>query len=107
MHEFGQKIEELMKDEEMRNFKLILMNSKFDEDDDIIDIFGLKNINQRIWQAHGGLNVNNHIVYVISEKHKVDVERILVSKVQVQSDNHIFVFWFIFPYLFSLKSWPY
>ena len=92
MHEFGQKIEELMKDEEMRNFKLILMNSKFDEDDDIIDIFGLKNINQRIWQAHGGLNVNNNIVYVISEKHKVDVERILVSKVQVQSDNHIFVF---------------
>ena len=76
----------------MRNGKLLLMCSKFDEDDDIIDVFGLKDINKRIWARSSGLNAHNNLVYVISEKHRVDVERILVTKVPNPSDNHIFIF---------------
>ena len=42
------------------------MCSKFDEDDDVVDIFGLKDINRRIWADNSGMNHQNNIVYVVS-----------------------------------------
>ena len=42
------------------------MCSKFDEDDNVVDIFGLKDINRRIWVDNSGMNLQNNIVYVVS-----------------------------------------
>ena len=83
---------ELMSDKELRNCKLLLMCSKFDDDGELINVFGLRDINRRIWNRSGGINKQNNVVYVISDKHKVDVERILVSKLANYADNHVFVF---------------
>jgi len=49
------------------------MCSKFDDDGELINCFGLKDINKRIWNRSGGINKQNNVVYVISDKHKVDV----------------------------------
>jgi len=59
----------------------------------VIKIFDLKDINRRIWAISEGLNKSNNIVYIIDDKHKVDIERILVSKLANYADNHVFVFW--------------
>lgn len=55
-------------------------------------MFGLKDINRRIWSATDGLNKANNVVYIIDEKHKSDIERILMSKLANYADNHVFVF---------------
>lgn len=87
-----------MREEGMRNCKLVLMCSVMDEIGQVIKIFGLKDINQRIWATTEGLNKSNNVVYIIDDKHKVDIERIYVSKLTNYADNHVFVFWFILWY---------
>lgn len=57
----------------LRNCKLILMCSVMDEISDVIRVFGLKDINRRIWANTDGLNKNNNTVYIIDDKHKTDI----------------------------------
>jgi len=83
-----------MRQDGMRNCKLILMCSIMDEMSQVIRIFGLKDINRRIWAITDGLNKSNNTVYIIDDKHKVDIERLLVSKLANYADNHVFIFWY-------------
>jgi uncharacterized protein with ATP-grasp and redox domains len=53
-------------------------------------VFGLRDINKRMWSHTDGLNKNNNVVYIIDEKHKNDLDRILMSKLPNISDNHVF-----------------
>lgn len=68
------------------------MCSIMDEMSQVIRIFGLKDINRRIWAITDGLNKSNNTVYIIDDKHKVDIERLLVSKLANYADNHVFIF---------------
>ena len=76
----------------MRNCKLFLVCSQADDINHVIKMFGLKDINRRIWAATDGLNKANNVVYIIDEKHKSDIERVLMSKLANYADNHVFVF---------------
>ncbi len=69
----GEEIIELMKELPMRNCRLILMCSVMDEISDVIRVFGLKDINRRIWANTDGLNKNNNTVYIVDDKHKADI----------------------------------
>jgi hypothetical protein len=71
--EVGEEIIELMKELPMRNCRLILMCSVMDEISDVIRVFGLKDINRRIWANTDGLNKNNNTVYIVDDKHKADI----------------------------------
>jgi len=78
-----------MKNDELHNCKLILIGAINDSRDDIINFFGLKDINRRIF--NNNYNVNNNLVYIIEDKHKSDLDRILMSKTNIVTDNHVFV----------------
>lgn len=75
---------------ELKNFKLILVCAYNDDYSKLINKFGLKNINKRIWNGTNGYNKNNNIIYIIDDKHKNDIDRILMSKITNISDNHVF-----------------
>ena len=90
--EVGEEIIRLMRAAPLRNCKLILMCSVMDEISDVIRVFGLKDINRRIWANTDGLNKNNNTVYIIDDKHKTDIQRLLSSKLANYADNHVFIF---------------
>lgn len=49
------------------------MCSIMDDMSQVIKIFGLKDINRRIWAITDGLNKSNNTVYIIDDKHKADI----------------------------------
>lgn len=61
-----------------------------DSVEDYRSFFGLEDINRRIWE---GYNHSNIVVYIVSEKHKMDIDRILMLKAQDFPDNHYFILW--------------
>ena len=71
--------------------KVILYCSKDDSIESFRDYFNLDKINFRIWSHYKGINVANKIVYVISDKFKADIDRILMLKTQDLPDNNIFI----------------
>jgi hypothetical protein len=79
-----------MATEGLRNCKLILMCAAGDECDRLINVFGLRDINKRVWSRSEGVNRDNNVVYIVDEKHKTDLDRILMSKLPNVSDNHVF-----------------
>ena len=46
------------------------------------EYFNLEQINRRIWNKYGGINKWNNTVYIIEEKHKLDIDRLLMLKAQ-------------------------
>jgi hypothetical protein len=88
MSEFGDHIVEIMNSDELRNCKLILHCANNDAIEEFRAFFGLGDINRRIWKDY---NRNNNIVYIIEEKHKSDLDRILMLKAQIPADNHVFI----------------
>lgn len=79
-----------MRTEGLKNTKVILFCGK-DDNEDFIAHFGLKDINRRIWSNSGGVNIANNVVYIIEDKHRSDIDRILMPKVTDVPDNNIFV----------------
>jgi hypothetical protein len=63
-----------------------------DEISQVMKVFGLKDINRRIWASSDGFNKNNNTVYIVDDKHKTDIERLLGSKLANYADNHVFIF---------------
>ena len=57
-----------------------------------MDFFRLWNVNERIWSETDGVNIRNNSVFIVEEKHKTDIDRILMQKVEVPANNHVFVF---------------
>ncbi len=90
MEDIGEELEDLMTTEGLRNCKLLLMCATGDDYCRLINVFGLRDINKRMWSRTDGLNKNNNVVYIIDEKHKNDLDRILMSKLPNVSDNHVF-----------------
>lgn len=88
---FGESIVGLMQQDGLRNLKLILFCSHKDSIQTFNQYFDLEEINRRIWSKSEGLNLNNNIVYVIEQKHKPDLDRILMLKTQDVADNNIFI----------------
>ena len=76
--------------EGLRNCKLLLMCATSDEYYGLINKFGMRDINKRIWSHTERVNKNNNVVYIIDDKHKSDLDRILMSKIGNVSDNHVF-----------------
>jgi hypothetical protein len=70
---------------------VILYCAKGDSIRQFREFFGLEKINQRIWSKEGGINHSNNIVYIVEEKHKHDIDRILMLKAQHLPDNNIFI----------------
>lgn len=54
----------------------------------------------RIW---GETNTTNNVVYLIEDRHKSDIDRILMLKTQDVPDNHVFILWY-FPFI---AAWSY
>ena len=50
--------------------------------------FGLEEVNRKIGGRH---NRRNNLVYLIEEKHRMDIDRILMMKVHDAADNHVFI----------------
>ena len=71
--------------------KVILFCGKEDSMKDVRHYFNLEHINRRIWNKTGGININNNVVYLIEEKHRFDIDRILMLKTQDLPDNNIFI----------------
>lgn len=86
--EFGEVVVELMRAPQLRNCKLILYCSCSDSVEEFRSFFGLEQINRRIWD---GYNTANNVVYVLEEKHRSDIDRILMLKAQEPANNHIFI----------------
>ena len=81
-----------MQQKELRNLKLLLYCGVSDSVESFREYFGLEDINSRIWSnQEGGLNHQNNLVYVIAEKHKIDIDRILMLKTQDIAENHVFI----------------
>jgi hypothetical protein len=74
----------------LRNVKLILYCANGEEHETFREFFGLDQINKRIWSKFGGINKWNNTVYVIEEKHKTDIDRLLMLKAQFIAENHVF-----------------
>lgn len=70
--------------------KLIIYCANGEEHETFRFFFGLDQINKRIWCKYGGINKDNNTVYVIEEKHKPDIDRILMLKAQFIAENHVF-----------------
>lgn len=88
MEDFGDYVERALKIDKLRNCKLVLFCAKDDSIEKFRNFFGLEHINERIWE---GCNSQNNLVYIIEEKHKVDLDRILMLKTQDIPDNNVFV----------------
>ena len=71
--------------------KIIFYSAKGDSIEDFREYFGLNDVCARIWSATEGLNKNNKAVYVIEQKHKTDIDRILMLKALDIPDNNVFV----------------
>ena len=65
-----------------------------DKREDIINFFGLNDINKRICNQVNYCNINNNVVYIIEDKNKADLDRILMSKATFVTENHVFILWF-------------
>ena len=74
--------------EGLRNCKLVLSCAINDDCNKVIKIFGLEDINKRIWK--GKYNNQNNLVYIIDDRHKLDYDRLFMSKLANVSDNHVF-----------------
>jgi hypothetical protein len=88
---FGDWTEFLLQDPALRNLKLVLYCAKEDSRQSLEGFFGLRDINARIWRGSGGLNRNNNLVYIIEDKYRTDIDRILMPKVLNIPDNHVFI----------------
>jgi hypothetical protein len=51
--------------EGLRNCKLLLICATGDVNSRLREVFGLKDINRRIWSINDRLNKNNNVVYII------------------------------------------
>jgi hypothetical protein len=80
-----------MKEENLRNCKLVFYCAEEDDLEDFRSFFGLEDINKRLWASTNSLNVSNNMVYIIQEKHRTDIERILMMKIQDFADNNVFI----------------
>jgi hypothetical protein len=69
----------------------VLYCSCGDSFEDFSNYFDLKNINRRIWAKTEGLNLSNNVVYIMQERHKSDIDRILMLKTQDIADNNVFI----------------
>ncbi len=58
----------------------------------------MKDINRQIWAGNNGLNKDNNTVFIIEDKHRSDIDRILMPKVTDVPDNNIFILWYITTY---------
>jgi hypothetical protein len=76
---------------DIRNLKIILFCAKNDSIEKFREYFGLDNVNRRLWLTTGGLNTHNKVVYVIEQRHKNDVDRVLMLKALDVPDNNVFV----------------
>ncbi len=88
MEDFGEYVEKALSAEGLRNCKLVMHCGKEDSIEKVRSFFGLEDINRRIWR---GYNFQNNLVYLIEEKHKLDLDRILMLKTQDIPDNNVFV----------------
>ena len=80
-----------MKEENLRNCKLVFYCAEEDDLEDFRSFFGLEDINKRLWASKSDININNNVVFIIEEKHRSDIDRILAMKVQDIADNHVFL----------------
>lgn len=77
-----------MRSPQLRNCKLLLYCSCSDSVEEFRSFFGLEQVNRRIWE---GYNTANNVVYVLDEKHRSDIDRILMLKAQDAANNHVFI----------------
>lgn len=87
----GDVLVDIFARQEIRNMKLIFYCAQQDSISDFRGYFGLQNINMRIWRESGGINGCNNVVYIIEDRNKTDVDRILMVKAVDVPDNNIFV----------------
>lgn len=85
---FGEVVAEALLVEELRNCKVLFFCSLEDTLENFRTFFGLDQINRRIGGKH---NKRNNLVFLIEEKHRGDVDRILMVKLHEVADNHVFI----------------
>ena len=82
----------MLQNKGLSHCRIIFILSEDDDREDFMDFFRLWNVNERIWSETDGVNIRNNSVFIVEEKHKTDIDRILMQKVEVPANNHVFVF---------------
>lgn len=85
---FGEVVVEVLSTDKLRNCKVIFFCALEDSLESFRTYFGLDQVNKKIGGRH---NKQNNLVYLIDEKHHVDIDRILMMKVHDAADNHVFI----------------